>query len=459
MQSIVLETPVREAPSIADVEERRLIASTRKLAILGGKPAFSEKLYVGRPNVGSREAFLARVGDMLDRRWLTNDGPFVKELEKRIAEYVGVRHCIAMCNATVALEIAIRALGLSGEVIVPSYTFIATAHALQWQQITPVFADIREDTHCLDPGAIERMITPRTTGIIGVHLWGQSCDVDALTEIARRRKLRLMFDAAHAFGCSHKGRMIGNNGEAEVFSFHATKFFNTLEGGAVLTNDDELAHKMRLMRNFGFVDFDTVVYVGTNGKMNEVSAAMGLVNFDNLSAVVETNRRNWMAYRDGLAGIPGIRLHQLNERERNNFQYVVVEVEEGTAGLTRDSLVSVLWAENVIARKYFWPGCHKMEPYRSLYPHAELLLPVTQRVAERVLLLPTGTAVSGADIETICGIIRTALHQGEAVSKVRFQSDGRYCELFGPTSNREQMIPAQALANREPRSAHRGAIR
>src|SRR5512135_615398 len=381
----------------------------RQLAVLGGRPAAPEKLHVGRPNVGDRESFLARVGDMLDRVWLTNDGPFVQELERRIAAYVGVRHCVAMCNGTVALEIAIRALGLTGEVIVPSYTFIATAHALQWQQITPVFADIREDTHCLDPDAVERMITPRTTGIVGVHLWGQACDVDALTEVARRRNLRLMFDSAHAFGCTHKGRLIGNNGDAEVFSFHATKIFNTLEGGAVLTNDDKLAKKMRLMRNFGFGGYDDVVYIGTNGKMNEVSAAMGLTNLDNIDAIVEANRRNWLAYRDGLAGLPGVKLFHFGDRERCNYQYVVVEVDAEAARLNRDDLVSVLWAENVMARKYFWPGCHRMEPYRSLYPHAGLLLPVTERVAARVLLLPTGTAIGPDTASTICDILRTAL--------------------------------------------------
>jgi dTDP-4-amino-4,6-dideoxygalactose transaminase len=386
----------------------------------GKKPAFPHKLHVGAPNIGDREDFFARISDMLERRWLTNDGPFVQELEKRIADYVGVRHCVAMCNATVALEIAIRALGLSGEVIVPSYTFIATAHALQWQQITPVFADIREDTHCLDPATVEKMITPRTTGIIGVHLWGQACDVDALTEIARRRKLRLLFDAAHAFGCTHKGRMIGNNGEAEVFSFHATKFFNTLEGGAVLTNDDELAKKMRLMRNFGFAGYDNVVYVGTNGKMNEVSAAMGLTNLDSVEDVIELNRQNWRAYRDGLAGVPGCKLFSFNEREGCNYQYVVVEVDSAASGLTRDELVSVLWAENVIARKYFWPGCHQMEPYRSLYPHARLILPITERVANKVMLLPTGTAVSSQTASIICNIIRAAIHQSDEIkSKLR----------------------------------------
>src|SRR5438046_3257544 len=174
------------------------------LALLGGSPAFAEKLHVGRPNIGNRERLLARINDLLDRRWLSNNGPFVQELEKRIATTLGVRNCIAMCNGTVALEVAIRALKMTGEVIVPSFTFVATAHALQWQEITPVFCDVDPRTHTLDPKQVERMITPRTTGIIGVHLRGRACKVDALEEIARARGLTLMFDAAHAFGCTYR---------------------------------------------------------------------------------------------------------------------------------------------------------------------------------------------------------------------------------------------------------------
>src|SRR5580704_2797704 len=190
-------------------ETGRMKKSFNTLALNSGRPAFSSPLHVGRPNIGNRERLLERINDLLDRRWLTNDGPYVQELESRIASFLGVKHCVAMCNATVALEIAIRGLGLSGEVIVPSFTFIATAHSLQWQGITPVFCDIDPKTHNLDPAQIEKMITPRTTGIIGVHTWGRSCDIDALEAIARRRKLELMFDAAHAFGCTYKGRAIG----------------------------------------------------------------------------------------------------------------------------------------------------------------------------------------------------------------------------------------------------------
>lgn len=395
--------------------------SLNDLAIFGGAPSFSEKLHVGRPNVGDRGRLLERINDILDSRWLSNSGPYEQELECRIAELIGVRHCVAMCNATVAMEIVIRALDLAGEVIVPSFTFIATAHALQWQQITPVFADIDPRTHTLSPARVEEMITPRTTGIVGVHLWGRPCDVEGLAEIAKRRHLKLLYDAAHAFGATHGGRMIGNFGDAEVFSFHATKFLNSFEGGAVTTNDDELAAKMRLMKNFGFAGYDRVIYIGTNGKMTEVSAAMGLTSLDALSNLVAVNRCNYEQYHVSLTGLPGVELLRYDEAERCNYQYVVLEIDEEACGLNRDALLQVLHAENVIARRYFYPGCHRMEPYNSYFPHAGLMLPETERLASRVLCLPTGTAVGEAEIKTICQVIRFSIENaGRLEERMRF---------------------------------------
>jgi dTDP-4-amino-4,6-dideoxygalactose transaminase len=339
--------------------------------------------------VPDRAAFLRRVEGMLERDWLTNAGPLVRELEERIAAFLGVKHCVAMCNGTVALEIAVRALGLTGEVIVPSFTFVATAHALQWQGIRPVFCDIDARTHCIDPNEIERHITPNTTGILAVNVWGRSCAMEQLSELAERRGLQLLFDSAHSFGSSYRGRMMGGFGRCEVLSFHATKFFNTLEGGAVVTDDDDLANKIRLMKNFGFAGLDKVVHIGVNGKMNEASAAMGLSNLENLDGIVAGNRANYEAYREALKGIPGIELIAYDERERNNYQYVLTEVGPDL-GLRRDDLVRLFHAENVRVRRYFWPGCHRMEPYRSLYPNSYLTLPRTEEVASRVLLLPTG---------------------------------------------------------------------
>lgn len=366
---------------------------------------FKDALHVGKPNLGSRDGFIYLVNDIFDRRWFSNNGPLVQQLEQRIADKHNVKHCIAMCNGTIALEIAIRALELTGEVIVPSYTFIATAHALSWQGLTPVFADIDPATHNLDPLSVSRMITPRTSGIIGVHLWGRAAPVDELAQIANKHNLKLMFDAAHAFGCSYKKTMIGNFGACEVLSFHATKFFNTFEGGAVITNDDELAEKMRLMRNFGFSGLDNVIYSGTNGKMIEIAAAMGLVNLEAISEFIEVNRNNYLAYRIGLEDLPGITILPFDASESNNYQYVVMEVSE-VCPVKREQIIEILHANNILARKYFWPGCHNMQPYRELYPHAGLVLPNTKTVADRVIVLPTGTGLTVEMVNTVTRTIR-----------------------------------------------------
>lgn len=387
------------------------------LAILGGAPAFSEKLHVGRPNVGDAERFFDRAREIFSRRWFSNNGECVREFEERLKQLTGAKHCIPMCNATVALEIAIRALELKGEVIVPSFTFIATAHALQWQEITPVFCDVDPRTHNLDPARIERLLTPRTSGIIGVHIWGRPCAVDELQALAKARGLRLMFDAAHALGCSHGGRMIGNFGECEVFSFHATKFLNSFEGGAVATNDDVLAEKIRLMKNFGFAGMDNVIYIGTNGKMNELSAAMGITGLESMDHFIAVNRGHQESYARGLAGLPGVEITRYDERERCNFQYVILEIDEAGFGLSRDELLRVLHAENVLARRYFFPGTHRQQPYRSLFPNAGLLLPETERLCARVLSLPNGTGVTTADVERVCEVIRTAHANAPAVRK------------------------------------------
>ncbi|HEX7624669.1 MAG TPA: aminotransferase class I/II-fold pyridoxal phosphate-dependent enzyme [Anaeromyxobacteraceae bacterium] len=402
---------------------RRAKDEVGDFALLGGSPLFERPLHVGQPNLGDREQLHRLLDGILDRRWLTNHGPLVTELEARLAKLMGVGHCIAMCNGTVALEIAIRALGLKGEVIVPSFTFVATAHALQWQEITPIFCDVDPRTHTLDPDRVERVISSRTSGILGVHVWGRPCDVEGLSEVARRHRLALLFDAAHAFGVSRRGRMIGNFGDCEVFSFHATKMFNTFEGGAIATNDDQLARRIRWMTNFGFSGYDQVDHLGVNGKMSEMSGAMGLVNLDAVPDFIACNRRNHARYAERLAGLPGVRLHGYDPSEQHNYQYVVVEVDEA-AGIDRDTLVELLHAENVLARRYFFPGVHRMEPYRSLYPNAGLLLPVTEGLVKRTLTLPTGTCVSLEDVDGVCALIALAVREAPALRQRLAQAGG-----------------------------------
>jgi len=386
-------------------------------AVFGGEASFDQPLHVGRPNIGSKERLLQRINEVVDRRWLTNSGPCVEEFEQQLRQLLGVGHCDSMCNATDGLQLAMRAMKMHGEVIVPAFTFIATAHAVQWLGFTPVFCDVDPRTHAIDPARVEELITPRTTGILGVHLWGQPCDIEALAAIASRHGLKLLFDAAHAFNCSWRGRMIGNFGDAEVFSFHATKVFNTFEGGALATNNAELAWRVRRMRNFGFAGLDQTDALGTNAKMSEASAAMGLTNLESLQDFIETNQRNYHAYRRGIEGIPGVRMLEYDASEKCNYQYIVLEVEESEAVLSRDSLQEILWAENVLARRYFYPGCHRMQPYASTMPDIGSRLPVTERLARRVLVLPTGTAVSVEQIEMICGILRFAVSHGGDIAQ------------------------------------------
>lgn len=372
---------------------------------------FDQPLHVGSPNIGDKELFYKYTEAMFDCRWLTNHGKLVLQFEKELRDYLGVKHCIAMCNGTVALEIAIRGLGMEQEVIVPSLTFVATAHALQWQGITPVFCDVDPDTLCIDPNEVERRITPRTTGILGVHVFGQCCDVDALQSVADSKGVKLMFDAAHAFGNELGGEKIANFGECEVLSFHATKFFNAFEGGAVVTNNDELAEKIMFMQNFGFSDVDRVEHIGINGKMTEVCAAMGLANLRSIDLFMAANRRNYAAYEHAVSEIEGLRLihppgnGDSGEAIKTNQQYVVVEVAEAFP-LERDELMRRLHGENVLVRRYFWPGCHRMEPYRTLQPDVGRHLPVTEAILERILLFPTGVAMDSEMIQRVFGLIK-----------------------------------------------------
>jgi len=366
-------------------------------------PAFAVPLRVGTPNIGDRNAFWARLDAAFDRGWLSNGGPLMEEFEQRVALIAGTSHAVATSNATAALQLAIRAAGLTGEVIVPSLTFAATAHAVSWLGLDPVFCDVDPVTGQIDPDHAESLVTPATSGIMAVHLWGRTAPVAALEDLAARRGLALFFDSSHAFACTHAGRPVGTGGAGEVFSFHATKFVNAFEGGALVTDDDALAARVRSMLNFGLVDEDEVAYVGINAKMSEASAAMGLTSLDSLETFVVRNEANHRAYVAGLAGTPGLRLIPFDEQERNNFQYVILQVLP-EAALDRDGLLAVLKRENVLARRYFRPGCHEMAPYRgsTRLPHAEAL-------TATVLALPTGMQVGEAGIAQICRIIREAL--------------------------------------------------
>lgn len=353
--------------------------------------------------------------DILDSGWLTNNGPYVQRFEQQVAELSGTEFGVAFSSATMALELLIQALGVSGEVIVPSFTFAATAHALVRQGLTPVFCDVDPETHCLAPAAVRKLIGARTRGVLGVHCWGNCCAVDELSALCAERGLALLFDAAHAFGCRSKGRPVGGFGEGEVFSFHATKFLHSFEGGVVTTNDSRLAAELRLLRNFGLSGQDDAVAIGTNGKMPEIAAAMGLTTLAAMDRVMAANQRNQERYAQEFAGMEGIAVMPLMEEEERNCQYVVLTVEEARAGLSRDQLRAVLVAENIMARRYFYPGCHRMTAYQGERYQRGADLRHTERLTEQVLVLPTGPQVTSADIALIAAVCQRAIRRRDEI--------------------------------------------
>lgn len=406
------------------IDEQGIVMTSRTgdsfvdaLAVFGGSATTEPILYVGRPNIPDRAEVLRRVGEALDRKWLSNDGPMVREFEELVEQRLGVRHCVAVANATLGLSITAAALDLRGEVVVPAFTFVATAHSLQWQGITPVFCDIERSMHQIDPAAVEAKLTERTTGILAAHTWGRPCDIEALETIAGRHDLELYFDAAPAYGASFGGRPLGNFGRAEVFSFHATKIVNCGEGGVIVTNDDEIAAKTRLMRTFGFADTDTVTSVGTNAKMSELAAAMGICSLARLDEYLAVNHRNHELYGAALRDVPGVELLGCAPGTTINGNNVVVEIDPLAAGISRDAVLHVLTAQGVFARRYFWPGCHRMEPYRTQLDPSDDDFPNSDHVASRVLSLPTGTSIEPGDVDRVCTLITGIVANGEEITR------------------------------------------
>lgn len=376
------------------------------LALFGGAPAFAQPLHVGQLNPPPLEAVETAFRAIFERRWYANHGPLVRQFEPAFADFLGVRHAVAVTNGTVALMILARALEVSGEVIVPAFTFPATAQALVWAGLEPVFCDVDPATHNLSTEQVRRRLTPRTTAILGVHLWGRACDPEGLAALARERGLRLAFDACHAIACTHGGRPIGGLGDAEVFSFHATKIINGAEGGCITTNDDALAARLRTIRSFHPGQVFAEVALRINGKMSEAQAALALLGLAEVPHHVAANRARHEAYQRVLAGLPGLRLLDYPAEEDNNFQYVVVDVEAEACGLSRDELFGLLKAENVICRRYFHPGAHQMPPFRGDPAHQKTELPVTDELCQRLLILPSGAAVSGEDITRVGSLLR-----------------------------------------------------
>jgi len=372
----------------------------------GSKPALPEEfavpLHVGQLNLPSEAEFRAAFEGIFARRFYANHGPLEQRLDRELAAYFGVRHAVSVVNATVGLMLVLRALHRHGEVVVPSFTFPATVQAVLWAGLTPVFCDVDPQTQTLTAPLVAARLGPATAAILGVHVWGRACDPEGLEALARERGVALLFDAAHAIGSTHRARRIGGLGDAEVFSFHATKILNGTEGGCITTDDDALAARLRHMRSFHDKDAAVPEPFRFNAKMSEAQAAMALLGLGNLEALIEGNRQRYALYRRELDGVPGVRFVDYAAGERSNFQYIVVEVAPDDAGMTRDALLDALRARGVLARRYFHPGVHRTPPFRD----DPVELPVTDRLCRTLIQLPTGQTVTERDIQTVCAMIR-----------------------------------------------------
>jgi len=382
----------------------RLKNRCEDLAIFGGKITSNDVLHVNKPNVGSRKSFDNYVDQIWESRWFTNEGKLSIKLENEIRDKLGAEHCVIMSSGTEAMQVLIKALNLEGEVIMPSFTFVSTAHILHLSGMKPVFCDIDPSTCNADVAHCESLITERTTAIIPTHIWGRPCNIDAFEKLAERHSLRLIFDAAHAFGCTANGTVIGGHGDAEVFSFNATKSFHCGEGGAVTCRSQKLAEKMRAIRNFGFDAFDHTVSAGLNAKLPETSAALGLTNLKKFDEVVEKSQRTYEAYAQGLSDVQQIELFHFNDNESHNYHYVSLLLD-GNCPLSRDEIIQTMHAENILARRYFFPGCHQLEPFKSLSVMTDNQLPVTETIAQNVLILPAGSQISSTEITLVCDLL------------------------------------------------------
>lgn len=379
--------------------------STAPIALLGGTPMFEKPLPVGQLYFPSWDRYAASFRNIFDRQYYTNQGPLVQELEERLKAFLGVRHAICVTNATIGLMMAADAMGLSGKVILPSFTFIASAHSLSWAGLEPVFCDVDPETHQIDVGMASVLIEDSVSAIMGVNLWGDACNIADLSALADSRGVQLYFDSAHSFGCRIGEHTMGGYGRLEVFSFHATKILNSMEGGCICTNDDDLAARLRNIRSGYGVGHRVEVVRTANGRMSEAQAAVALMSLEDFEENRANNERLHSRYMTGLRDIPGLHLVVPSRVSMSNYQYVVCRVDESTFGLSRDDLLAVLRAENVLARRYFHPGAHRSIPYMQVLPQFLDRLPVTDRLCATCIQLPIGALVSEAAVDRICDLL------------------------------------------------------
>lgn len=374
---------------------------------------FNERIYVTSPLLPSLDVVMRRLAEVWDSRWLTNNGRQNALLEAALRERLSVRHLSLFNNGTIALFAAVKALELHGDVITTPFTFPATPHALLWNNVTPVFVDIDPVRLTLDPNRVAAAITPRTTGILGVHVYGVPCDVHSLQAIADRHGLKVIYDAAHAFGTTIGNVSVGAFGDMTMFSFHATKLFHTAEGGALACADDRLRDEINHLRNFGIVDPETVSGVGLNGKMSELQSALGLAVLDCLEPEIVERRRRLDLYTRLLAPVAGVSMAARVRGVDSNPQYCAIRIDADVFGCSRDVVHDELLKYNVVTRKYFFPLCTDYPSYKQLPSASPDNLPVARRVAGEVLCLPLYGTLDLAAIEQICEVI--AALQGAAV--------------------------------------------
>lgn len=361
-------------------------------------------VYVTQPSLPPLEEFVPYLQQIWDSKILTNGGPFHQQLERALCDYLGIKHVALFTNGTIALVTALQALRITGEVITTPYSFVATAHSLLWNGIKPVFVDIDPVTLNLDPGKIEAAITPQTTAIMPVHCYGHPCDVDRIQKIADTYGLKVIYDAAHAFGVqSHSGSVL-NHGDLSVLSFHATKVFNTFEGGAIVCPDAKTKQRIDHLKNFGFVDEVTVVAPGINGKMSEINAAFGLLQLKGIGEVLKKRKVIDAHYREGLANVKGIHCLPDAGKKVANYSYFPILVQPEYA-LSRDALYQKLRENNIYSRRYFYPLISDFPMYRGLPSAAHANLPVARKAAAQVICLPIYPALEASYLENIISLI------------------------------------------------------
>lgn len=363
-----------------------------------------KNIYVTQPYMPPLEEFVPYLEKIWESKWLTNAGPFHQELEKELADYLGVEHLALFANGTIALVTALQALRITGEVITTPFSFVATAHSLLWNGIKPVFVDIHPETFNLDPEKIEAAITPHTTAILPVHVYGNPCDVEKMQKIADTYGLKVIYDAAHAFGVNYKGESLLKYGDLSILSFHATKVFNTFEGGAIICPDAKTKKRIDDLKNFGFADEVTVVAPGINGKMNEVQAAFGLLQLKHIDKAIDRRREIDAQYREQLLSISGISCQPLPVESTCNYSYFPIIVEKEYP-LSRDELYDKLRKHGFYGRRYFYPLISEFPMYRGLASAAPSNLPVARKTADQVICLPIYPALEESDQDKLISLI------------------------------------------------------